>query len=145
MPSATDRGRPTGNAPHERDQLDAAGLVNDKNERIEDNVMSQALPTIQVREDPTIPVLGGARIKGIIPPSIKPNADDVIYGVATWEKWGEKAHRFSIYVRGVSDGNTEISAPSAGKPSEKYKTLKLEFTRDPEIHLADPPSEWVYG
>jgi hypothetical protein len=72
-------------------------IVNEKNERIEDDIVSQAVPAIQVREDPAIPVLGGARIKGILPASIKPDADDVIYGVATWEKWNEKADRFSIY------------------------------------------------
>ncbi len=37
-----------------------------------------------------------------------------------------------------------MPSPSGGKPSIKYKTLKIDFTRNPEIKLADPPHEWVY-
>jgi hypothetical protein len=32
-----------------------------------------------------------------------------------------------VYVRGLSDGYEEISAPAAGKPSEKYKALRLDY------------------
>jgi hypothetical protein len=127
-------------------------MVNDKDEKFEDNVVPQAIPAIQAREDPSIPVLGGVNIMGILPPSSKPDADDAVYGVATWEKWDHNADRFSIYVRGLSDGYKEIPSPSGAKPSVKYKTLKLDFIRRGgnqninrrEIQLADPPHEWLY-
>jgi len=127
-------------------------MVNDKDEKFEANVVPQAIPAIQVREDPSIPVLGGVNIMGLLPPSTKPDVDEAVYGVATWEKWDHKADRFSIYVQGLSDGYKEIPSPSDGKPSVKYKALKLDFIRRGgnqninarEIQLADPPHEWFY-
>ena len=88
----------------------------------------------------------------MIPPSTKPNVDDAVFGVATWEKWDPKSDRFSIYVRGLSDGYKEIPRRSGGKPTVKYKTLRIDFIRrgddrnlhEKEIQLADPPFEWVY-
>jgi hypothetical protein len=72
--------------------------------------------------------------------------------VATWDNWDTKADRFSIYVRGLSDGYKEVSNPSDGKPLVKYKTLRLDFIRrgdernisEKEIELADPPYDWEY-
>jgi hypothetical protein len=119
-------------------------MVNDKDEKFEDLVVPQAIPAIQVREDPTIPIVGGANSMGIFPPSTKPDVDDAVYGVATWEKWDPKAERFSIYVRGLSDGYKEVQSQSGGKPSVKYKTLKIDFIRTQDLELADPPYEWVY-
>ena len=42
--------------------------------------------------------------------------------------------------------------PSGGKPTVKYKTLRIDFIRrgdernisEKEIELSDPPYEWVY-
>ncbi len=127
-------------------------MVNDKGEKFEDKVVPQAISAIQVREDPTIPIVGGVNIIGILPPSTNPDGDDAVYGVATWEKWDPNAERFSIYVRGLSDGYQEIPSPAGGKPSVKYKTLKVDFIRRGgnqninarEIQLADPPHEWLY-
>jgi hypothetical protein len=127
-------------------------MVNEQDEKFEDDVVPQAVRAIQLREDPSIPVLGGVNIMGILPASTKPGMDDAVYGVAIWEKWDPKADRFSIYVRGLSDGYKEIPTPSDGKLSVKYKTLKLDFVRrggnqnmrEPEIQLADPPHEWFY-
>jgi hypothetical protein len=127
-------------------------MVNEKGEKFEDNVVPQAIPLIQAREDPSIPLLGAVDIAGMIPPSTKPNVDDAVFGVAVWENWDPKADRFSIYVRGLSDGYTEVPAPSGGKPVAKYKTLRIDFIRrgdehnlnEKEIQLAEIPYEWVY-
>jgi hypothetical protein len=127
-------------------------MVNEKGEKFEDNVVPQAVPAIQAREDPTIPLLGAVNIMGVIPPSTKPDVDDAVYGVAVWEKWDPKADRFSIYVRGLSDGYKEVPGPSDGKPVVKYKALRIDFIRrgdehhlsETEIYASDPPYEWVY-
>jgi hypothetical protein len=127
-------------------------MVNEAGQKYPDNVVPQAIPVIQVREDAAIPLLGAVNIIGVIPPSTKAHVDDAIYGVATWDKWDPKADRFSIYVRGLSDGYKEVSAAGAGKPSVKYKTLRIDFIRrgdehnlnEKEIYLNDPPYEWIY-
>ncbi len=75
-----------------------------------------------------------------------------VFGVATWDKWDPKSDRFSIYVRGLSDGYKEIPPSGGGKPTVKYKTLRIDFIRrgdehnlsEKEIYLNDPPYEWVY-
>ena len=71
---------------------------------------------------------------GMIPPSTKPDVDDAVFGVATWDKWDLKADRFSIYVRGLSDGYKEVPSPSGGKPIVKYKTLRIDFIRRGDEH-----------
>jgi hypothetical protein len=127
-------------------------MVNEDGKKFEDQVIPQVVPLIQTREDPTIPVLGAVNIMGIIPPSTKANVDDAVFGVAVWDKWDPKADRFSIYMRGLSDGYKEVTPPSGGKPTVKYKTLRIDFIRrgdernvnEKELELADPPYEWVY-
>ena len=127
-------------------------MVNENGEKFEDTVLPQAIPLIQTREDAAIPVLGAVNVVGMIPPSTKPNVDDAVFGVAVWEKWDPKADRFSIYVRGLSDGYKEVPSESGGKPVAKYKTLKIDFIRrgdehnihEKEIEPRDPPYEWVY-
>jgi hypothetical protein len=127
-------------------------MVNELGQRFPDNVVPQAVPLIQAREDSSIPLLGAVNIMGIIPTCTKPNVDDAVFGVATWDKWDPKADRFSIYVRGLSDGYKEIPPQSGGKPTIKYKTLRIDFIRrgdernlnEKEIYLNDPPYEWVY-
>ena len=127
-------------------------MVNEAGQKFEDQVIPQAVPPIQSREDPTIPVLGAVNIMGVIPPSTKPDVDDAVFGVAVWDKWDPKADHFSIYVRGLSDGYKEVPSPSGGKPTVKYKTLRIDFIRrgdernlsEKEIELNDPPYEWVY-
>jgi hypothetical protein len=127
-------------------------MVNEDGKRLEDAVLPEALHLIQAREDATIPILGAVNIMGVIPPSTKPDVDDAVYGVAVWDKWDYKSDRYSIYVRGLSDGYKETPAASGGKPTVKYKTLKIDFIRrgddrnvhEKEIELNDPPYEWVY-
>jgi hypothetical protein len=89
---------------------------------------------------------------GQIPPSTKEGVDDAVFGAAVWDRWDPKADRFSIYVRGLSDGYKEVPNPSGGKPTVKYKTLRIDFIRrgdernisEKEIELSDPAFEWVY-
>jgi hypothetical protein len=127
-------------------------MVNEKGEKFEDQVIPQVIPLIQNREDPTIPVRGAVDIMGIIPPSTKEGVDDAVFGAAAWDRWDPKADRFSIYVRGLSDGYKEIPNPKGGKPIVKYKTLRIDFIRrgdehnmnEKEIYLNDPSHEWVY-
>jgi hypothetical protein len=127
-------------------------MVNEAGQKFEENVIPQAIPLIQAREDATIPLLGATNIMGSIPLSTKPDVDDAVYGVASWDKWDPKADRFSIYVRGLSDGYKEVPAPSGGKPTVRYKTLRIDFIRrgdernlsEKEIYLNDPPYEWIY-
>ena len=62
-------------------------MVNEAGEKFEDNVVPEAIPHIQMREDATIPILGAVNVMGMIPPSTKPDVDDAVFGVATWDKW----------------------------------------------------------
>jgi hypothetical protein len=128
-------------------------MVNEKGTRYEENVIPRLIPLIQAREDGAIPLLGAVTVMGTIPPSTKPNVDDAVYGVAVWDRWDPHADRFSIYVRGLSDGYKEIPPEQPGKPLVvKYKTLRIDFIRrgdernlnEREIQLNDPPYEWVY-
>jgi hypothetical protein len=127
-------------------------MVNEKDEKFEDAVVPEAIPLIQMREDNTIPLLGAVNVMGFIPPSTKENVDDAVFGVATWNKWDPNADRFSIYVRGLSDGYKEFPAAKDGKPVVKYKTLRLDFIRrgdnrnlhEKEIEPAEPPYTWIY-
>lgn len=127
-------------------------LVNENGQRFEDEVIPEAVPVIRRREEPTIPLLGAVDIVGMIPPSKKPTVDDAVFGVACWDRWDPKSDRFSIYVRGLSDGFVEIPNQKGGKPVAKYKTLRIDFIRrgdernlnEQEIQLADPKYQWVY-
>jgi hypothetical protein len=127
-------------------------IENETGQRFEDEVIPEAIPLIRAREDQSVPVLGAVNIMGVLPTSKKPDVDDAVYGVATWEHWDRKSDRFKIYVRGLSDGYKETPNPEGGKPSVKYKTLRIDYLRrgdalninEKEFQLADPPYEWVY-
>ena len=127
-------------------------MVNEEGKRYEDQVVPEAIPVIQAREDASIPLRGAINIMGMIPPSSKDGVDDAVFGVAVWDDWDFKSDRFSIYVRGLSDGYKEIPNPSGGQPLVKYKTLRLDFIRrgdeknisEKAIELNDPSHEWVY-
>src|SRR5262249_61455476 len=71
-------------------------MVNEKGERIEDGVIPEAIPVIQKREEPSIPLVGAVDIIGTIPPSTKPTVDDAVYGVACCDRWHPNSDRFSI-------------------------------------------------
>lgn len=128
-------------------------MVNEAGVRYEEAVIPRIVPLIRAREDDSVPLLGAVGVMGKIPPSTKKNVDDAVFGVAVWDKWDPHADRFSIYVRGLSDGYKEIPAKEPGKPPVvKYKTLRIDFLRrgdernlsEREIQLNDPPYEWVY-
>src|SRR5262249_46364075 len=125
-------------------------MVNEAGQRFPESIIPQAIPLIQVREDASIPLLDSVSAMGVIPPSTKPDVDDSVFGVATWEKWDPKSDRFSIFVRGLSDGYKEAPANSGGKPTVKYKTLRIDFIRRGDEHALDereiitnePSHEW---
>src|SRR5436305_13844739 len=104
-------------------------LVTDTGKRYEDTVIPQAVKNIQAREDLTIPLLGAVDIMGMIPPSTKEGIDDAVYGVAVWEGVDPKADRFSVYVRGLSDGYQLVTPPGSEKPVVRHKTLRIDFIR----------------
>jgi len=126
-------------------------MVPDVGVRVEDAVIPKAVELIQTREEPTIPLLGAVNTMGMIPPSTKQGIDDAVFGVAMWDNADARADKFSVYVRGLSDGFKKVDA-SDGKPVTKYKTLRIDFLRrgdqfqlkEKEIQLLDPAFEWVY-
>ncbi len=126
-------------------------IVTDTGKRIEDTVLPKVVDQIQRREDPSIPLVGAVNIMGIVPPSTKDGIDDAVFGVAAWEDVDPHADKFSVYVRGLSDGYQQDQGPD-GKPVVKYKTLRIDFIRrgdqfelkEREIQLLDPPYEWIY-
>jgi hypothetical protein len=127
-------------------------LETDTKKRLEEAVIPQAVEIIQAREDKSRRVLGATEIDGVIPPSTKEGVDDAVFGVAVWDNVDPNADRMSIYVRGLSDGFQEVPAADGGKPTVKYKTLRIDLIRrgdahnldEKEIQLADPPYEWIY-
>lgn len=128
-------------------------LVTDTGKRYEDAVIPQAVEVIKTRENPTTELLGAVDIVGVIPPSgQKEGIDDAVFGVAVWEGIDPAADRFSVYVRGLSDGFQQVIPPGETEPRTLYKTLRIDFIRlgdeydlnEREIRLADPPYEWIY-
>ena len=77
---------------------------------------------------------------------------DAVYGVAIWNDFDAKASRFSIYVRGLSDGYQIIKATASAPEQKRYKSLKIDFQvfgdhieiHEDEIRLMDPAYSWVY-
>jgi len=127
-------------------------MVNERGQKFEDSVVPEAIPIIQGREDPTIALRGAVDVMGTIPESVKQGVDDAVFGVAVWDRWDPAADRFSIYVRGLSDGYKEVEPPDGGKPIVRYKTLRIDYIRrgdeyhvsEKEIEPGDPPYDWVY-
>ncbi|MDX2036424.1 MAG: hypothetical protein SFX72_07215 [Isosphaeraceae bacterium] len=129
-------------------------IVTDNGKRFEDTVNPQGVKLIQAREDPSIPLLGAVEVVGMIPASEKQGVDDAVFGVAVWENVDPTADRFSVYVRGLSDGYQVVPPPegSTDKPTSKFKTLRIDFIRrgdqfdlkEREIQLLDPAHEWIY-
>jgi hypothetical protein len=60
--------------------------------------------------------------------------------------------RFSIFIRGLSNGFVEVDPPAAGLPPiTQYKTLQLNFRRKGDRYSVDsrdiefvPPAQWIY-
>jgi hypothetical protein len=118
----------------------------------------QVFPSVQKAigqvEDP----LGNLDIKNSvtiadkpIPPS-KPDAyPKAVHGVAIWDDVNQDSNRYSIFVRGLSNGWSLAEIPPDNKQIVRVKTLQLNFKRlgdryyqhSGEIHWV-PPVEWVY-
>jgi len=129
-------------------------LVTDTGKRYEDTVVPKAVQVIQAREEPTIPLLGAVDMVGVIPASTRQGIDDAVFGVAVWENVDPAADKFSVFIRGLSDGYQLVPAAegSNAKPISKFKTLRVDFIRrgdqfdlkEREIQLLDPAFEWIY-
>jgi hypothetical protein len=135
-----------------RDLVPQFIMLTDTGKRYEESVIPKAVRNIQLREEPEITFLGAVENAGVIPPSTRAGVDDAVYGVAIWDGVDPAADRMNIYVRGLSDGYVETPATGGGKPTIKYKTLRIDLIRrgddrdlnEKEIELAEPPYEWVY-
>ncbi|MFO0866314.1 MAG: hypothetical protein U0744_16995 [Gemmataceae bacterium] len=135
-----------------------------------DEVLPSVEEAIKKIEDPT----GYLNIKNSVNigkdpiPTSKP-ADEafpkIITGVAIWDgspadfskrdpntKDLSDATRFTIYVRGLSNGFVLVDPPAPGLPPiTRYKTLQLNFRRTGDRTSVDsrdisfvPPAEWIY-
>lgn len=74
-----------------------------------------------------------------------------VSGVAIWDDVPPEVTRFSIFVRGLSNGYSLAEVPPDNKQIVKCKTLQMNFMRvsDKFTHDAGdikfvPPPEWVY-
>jgi hypothetical protein len=108
-------------------------------------------------------------IIGLKPIPLSKPADEAyprtITGVAIWDGSATDAKgsdpnvkdlsdctRFSIFVRGLSNGFVTVDPPAPGLPPiTRYKTLQLNFERQGERFSVDPrdikfkaPAEWIY-
>jgi hypothetical protein len=127
-------------------------IVTNTNKRFDDIPLPAAVPLIQAREDPSTRLLGSVDMVGTVPQSIKEGIDDAVFGVAIWNDFDPKASRFSIYVRGLSDGYQIIKSTDQSPDVKRYKSLKIDFQvfgdhielHEDEIRLMDPPYNWVY-
>lgn len=135
-----------------------------------DEILPPAEEAIRRVEDPT----GYQDIKNTVIiskdkiPVSKP-ADEafprVVTGMAIWDgtsadpkkrdpraKDLADATRFSIFVRGLSNGFVQVDPAVPGDPPiDRYKTLQLNFKRHGDRFLLDarditfvPPAEWIY-
>jgi hypothetical protein len=134
-----------------------------------DEVLPAVVDAIKRIEDPTgyQDIKDSVTISGIIPPS-KP-ADQAfpkaITGVAVWDaspanlkkrdsdqKDLMDSTRFSIFVRGLSNGSVQVDPIAPGQPPvTRFKTLQLNFRRQADRFSTDSrdisfvaPAEWVY-
>jgi len=127
-------------------------IATNTNKRYDDVPLPQAVKLIQAREDPSTPLLGSVDLVGVIPPSKKEGVDDAVFGVAIWDNMDPKASRFSIYVRGLSDGYKAVKASETTAAKKTYKSLQIDFQifgdhielHEDEIRLMDPAYHWAY-
>ncbi len=127
-------------------------MVNENGKRFEDEVIPEAIPSSRSGKTPRS--RSWARWTSSASSRRAPSRTSTTRSSA-WPAGTvgiRKSDRFSIYVRGLSDGYKEFPPESGGKPVAKYKTLRIDFIRrgdehnlnEKEIQLADPPYEWVY-
>lgn len=136
-----------------------------------DEVLPAVVEAISKVEDST----GYQEIKNSVTISEKPipvskAADEAfaraVTGVAVWdaspadlkkrdvgkEKDLSDSVRFSVFIRGLSNGSVQVDNPMKdGPPVTRYKTLQLNFKRQGDRFSTDsrdisfaPPAEWIY-
>jgi hypothetical protein len=119
-----------------------------------DEVLPKAQDAIREIEDP----LGHMDIKNSVTISEKPipvtrpdGPPKPVTGVAIWADVPPDSNRFSIFVRGLSNGWSLATVPPDNKKVLRVKTLQLNFKRvgdrfnqqTGDIRFV-PPVEWVY-
>ena len=126
-----------------------------KNLVYSDQVIPIAVPAIQAREDANRPLLNTADIEGDIPVS-SGEADDGVWGVATWTDIDPATDHFSIYVKGLTNAYQWVDAKAgeqdAWRPGDPLlkgrklteKTLRLNFWR-PSDRQHEHEEEIRYG
>lgn len=135
-----------------------------------DEVLPTVEEAIRKLEDPT----GYLNMKNSVtigkdPVPVSKPADEafprIVTGVAVWDGSGADpakrdpnvkdladCTRFTIYVRGLSNGFVLVDPPAPGLPPiTRYKTLQLNFRRTGDRFSVDsrdigfvPPAEWIY-
>jgi hypothetical protein len=118
----------------------------------------QVLPSVQKAiaqiEDPlgNLDIMNSVTIANKpIPPS-KPDAyPKAVHGVAIWDDVNADSNRYSIFVRGLSNGWSLAEVPPDNKQVVRVKTLQLNFKRLGDRYFQHsgeirwvPPVEWVY-
>lgn len=133
-----------------------------------------ALPAIERREKPAMPLRNLVEVMGEIPPSTE-DEDRSVWGVFTWESVDPDTDEFSLYIQGLTNAYQWVDEPAqgAGDPQQAYiyryqagdtpgtgrklthKTLVLNFWRpgdrydehEGEVRFGIPGEvdfEWVY-
>jgi hypothetical protein len=134
-----------------------------------DETLPKVVDAIKHIEDPTgyQDIKNSVTISGWIPAS-KPSAEafpKAVTGVAVWDaspadlkkrdsnnKDLMDCTRFSIFVRGLSNGSVTVDPIAPGAPPiTRFKTLQLNFRRQAERSSTDSrdirfvaPAEWIY-
>ncbi|MCL6503471.1 MAG: hypothetical protein K6T86_12350 [Pirellulales bacterium] len=105
-----------------------------------DRLIPVAIPQIERREDPNLPLLSTVEMAGDIPVSTE-EEDHTLWGVATWEDLDPRIDFLSIYVSGLTNAYRWEDARSDGGYAYKQgdplgtgrtiyrKTLQLNFWR----------------
>ncbi|HYT91843.1 MAG TPA: sigma-70 family RNA polymerase sigma factor [Gemmataceae bacterium] len=92
-----------------------------------------------------VPVKNSITIAAEPIPVAKPGAPpERVPGVAIWDEIPTDVKRFTILVRGLSNGSVVVEQNTSGPPVIRRKALQLNFKRvNGEIRFV-PPAEWVY-
>lgn len=136
--------------------------------------LDEVLPTVEEaikrREDPAgIQDIKNTALMTLKPIPVSKPAEEAfpraVTGVAIWDASSDRpgknergdtdlseVSRFSIFVRGLSNGHVLVDAPTPDlEPITRYKTLQLNFKRTGDRFSVDsrdvtfvPPAEWVY-
>jgi hypothetical protein len=134
-----------------------------------DEILPAVVDAIKRIEDPTgyQDIKNSVEISGLIPASKPPDEGfpTPVTGVAVWDaspadlkkrdsenKDLMDCTRFSIFVRGLSNGSVTVDPIAPGQPPvTRYKTLQLNFRRQADRSSTDSrdisfvaPAEWIY-